>query len=210
MEKNFVSAEEFLQHRYTLPTPAPSLPLPDEPDIDLKTLEKPYSNITVDAINAVEAGNSSFYIPLTASDWLNKSQLIRVHHALVLYEISKVFGSVREHPLDEILADAIGQIAAFGDFRAERQKLFFGLDGDRCDGRLKNYCQTVAPEERPKVYRAVGKALDILEDEVNATRNYFDRFRLLACRSIEETLHKTPRTSRKKFAARKYFWGVVA
>ena len=55
-----------------------------------------------------------------------------------------------------------------------------------------------------------GEALDILEDEVNATHNYFDRFRLLACRSIEETLHKTPRTSRKKFAARKYFWGVVA
>lgn len=136
----------------------------------------PYSNIPAARLN------------LSEEEWLSKSHVIRLHHECAHYETLRIFGGMKNHPLDEILADAIGQIAAFGDFRAERQKIFFGLNGARCDGRLSFYCQKLAPEDRPKVYRAVGAALDILEDEINSARTHFERLRLLACRSIEEIL----------------------
>lgn len=61
------------------------------------------------------------------------------------------------------------QIAAFGNFDAERQRLLFGLKKceDICDGRLSFYCQKVNPNERPKIYRAIDKALDIVSKELN-------------------------------------------
>lgn len=75
---------------------------------------------------------------------------------------------MRNHALDEILADALGQIAAFGDFDADRQRLFFGLEKGRdiCTGRLSYYCQKVALKERPKVYAGVNEVLDEVAEEL--------------------------------------------
>ena len=73
---------------------------------------------------------------------------------------------MKNHALDEILADALGQIAAFGNFNAARQRLFFGLHGYKCDGRLQFYCQKVLEDERHLVYEAVDKALDIVEEKI--------------------------------------------
>ena len=74
------------------------------------------------------------------------------------------------HALDEIIADTIGQIAAFGNFSAHRQRLFFGLEsgGETCTGRLTFYCRKVIPWERKEVYKAVDRALDIIEAKVAA------------------------------------------
>ena len=76
---------------------------------------------------------------------------------------------MRNHALDEILADALGQIAAFGNFDADRQRLFFGLEkgNDTCTGRLAFYCQKVSPEERSKVYRAVDEVLENVSRELS-------------------------------------------
>ena len=115
----------------------------------------PYSNVAADKLN------------LTADDWLEKSQTIRLRHESAHYETLRLFGGMKSHALDEILADAVGQVAAFGNFSAKRQKIFFGLNGGECTGRLSFYVQKVLPADREKVYRAVGTVLDKIEGEIS-------------------------------------------
>ena len=108
----------------------------------------PYSNVSAEKLS------------LTDEDWLEKSHKLRLRHESAHYETLRLFGGMKNHALDEILADTLGQIAAFGNFSATRQKIFFGLDGNKCSGRLQFYCQKVLPDERPKIYATVNKFLD--------------------------------------------------
>lgn len=110
----------------------------------------PYSNVPAEKLS------------LTAEDWLEKSHALRLRHESAHYETLRLFGGMKNHALDEILADCLGQIAAFGNFDADRQRLFFGLEkgGDKCTGRLQFYCQRIFPTELPKIYAAVDKYLD--------------------------------------------------
>lgn len=110
----------------------------------------PYSNISAEKLS------------LTEEDWLKKSHAIRLRHESAHYETLRLFGGMKNHALDEILADCLGQIAAFGNFDADRQRLFFGLEkgGSKCTGRLQFYCQRIFPTEFPKIYAAVDKFLD--------------------------------------------------
>lgn len=105
---------------------------------------------------------------LAASVWLEKSHKLRLRHEAAHYETLRIFGGMKNHALDEIIADTLGQIAAFGNFSAERQRLFFGLRGDQCDGRLQFYCKKVMENERHLVYNAVDKFLPTLEEEINS------------------------------------------
>ena len=117
----------------------------------------PYSNIPAEAMG------------LSKREWLERSHRLRLRHECAHYETLRLFGGMKNHALDEILADGMGQIAAFGSFDADRQRTFFGLTrgGDTCTGRLSFYCQNVRPEERAEVYRAVDAALDDVADETN-------------------------------------------
>ena len=118
----------------------------------------PYSNIPAEALG------------LSTEEWLERSQRLRLRHECAHYETLRLLGGMRNHALDEILADAMGQIAAFGDFDADRQRLFFGLEKGRytCTGRLSYYCTKVALKERPKVYAGVNEVLDEVADELKA------------------------------------------
>ena len=113
----------------------------------------PYSNVPAEKLS------------LTAEEWLEKSHALRLRHESAHYETLRLFGGMKNHALDEIIADTLGQIAAFGNFDADRQRLFFGLEkgGAKCTGRLQFYCQKVSPPERPKIYAAVDKFLDELD-----------------------------------------------
>lgn len=116
----------------------------------------PYSNISAQSLG------------LSREDWLERSYLLRLAHECAHYETLRLFGEMRNHALDEILADALGQIAAFGEFDADRQRLFFGLEKGTgiCTGRLLFYVQKVMLEEREKVFRAVDRALDLVAGEL--------------------------------------------
>lgn len=118
----------------------------------------PYSNVAAEKIG------------LTEADWLKKSQRLRLRHECAHYETLRLLGGMQNHAQDEILADALGQLAAFGDFSAPRQRLFFGLRPGQgtCTGRLAFYCQKLPPAEQEKVYRKVDKALDIWENRIKA------------------------------------------
>ena len=117
----------------------------------------PYSNIPAETMGIDEA------------DWLTRSHRLRIRHECAHYETLRIFSDMQNHALDEIMADALGQIAAFGNFDANRQRVYFGLTKgkDTCTGRLSFYCQDVAEEERPKVYRAVDQVLDAVAEELD-------------------------------------------
>ena len=140
----------------------------------------PYSNIPAEALG------------LSPEDWLERSHRLRLRHECAHYETLRLLGGMRNHALDEILADAMGQIAAFGDFDADRQRLFFGLEKvkDTCTGRLSFYCQRVRLEERPKVYRYVDEALEIVSRElgelISIGKGEAEMLMFLAERSIAE------------------------
>ena len=117
----------------------------------------PYSNIPAEAMGLSEA------------DWLIRSHRLRLRHECAHYETLRIFNDMQNHALDEIMADALGQIAAFGNFDADRQRVYFGLKKgkDTCTGRLSFYCQDVAEEERAKVYCAVDQVLDAVAEELD-------------------------------------------
>ncbi|MBR1730583.1 MAG: hypothetical protein IJ728_13790 [Selenomonadaceae bacterium] len=137
----------------------------------------PYSNVSADKLN------------LTVDQWLEKSHILRLNHEIAHYETLRIFGGMKNHALDEILADAMGQLAAFDHFDIDRQKLFFGLENDHCNGRLTFYCQTVKSEERKIVYKAVNDVLPILADQINKDQTHFNLLCLLACNSILDILN---------------------
>ncbi len=140
----------------------------------------PYSNVSAEKLN------------LSKEDWLKKSHLLRLRHESAHYETLRIFGGMRNHALDEILADCLGQIAAFGDFNADRQRLFFGLHGNKCDGRLQFYCRNVILEERSKIYQAVDSILDYIAREVkklqNSSSSDFAIIKFIACQNIPSHL----------------------
>ena len=144
----------------------------------------PYSNIPADRLGLEE------------TDWLERSYRLRLAHECTHYETLRLFGDMRNHALDEIAADVFGQLAAFGDFSAARQRLFFGLEpgGDSCTGRLAFYCQNVVPEERPAVYHVVDAVLADVEQEVTSflsqNKQKYDILQQLLCVSIAERVLK--------------------
>ena len=109
-----------------------------------------------------------FRLGLDEEEWIERSCRLRLAHECAHYETLRLFGGMQNHALDEIVADAMGQLAAFGNFSAARQRLFFGLEQGtgRCTGRLSFYCRNVLPWERTEVYRAVDATLGILEGRI--------------------------------------------
>lgn len=119
--------------------------------------QAPYSNVPAQLLGLEE------------EDWLKRSFRLRLAHECAHYETLRLFGNMQNHALDEIVADALGQIAAFGNFSAERQRLFFGLEKGtgRCNGRLSFYCRDLLPWDRSIIYRSVDAALDLLEEQID-------------------------------------------
>ena len=145
----------------------------------------PYSNIPSEKLG------------ITREDWLERSHRLRFAHECAHYETLRILGGMRNHALDEILADTMGQISAFGNFDADRQRIFFGLEKgkDTCTGRLSFYCRKVALEERPKVYLAVNDVLDEVAAEIGemleGKKTEWEILEALAVKSIAERMsHK--------------------
>lgn len=75
-------------------------------------------------------------------EWRETSLIIRREHECTHYFTLRVLGTMRNHALDEIIADTMGIIAANGKFRADWFLRFFGLENFpvyRPGARLENY-----------------------------------------------------------------------
>ena len=90
----------------------------------------PYSNVM-----AGEVG-------LSDTEWRRQSTIIRLEHECTHYFTLRVFGSMRNNLLDELIADYMGITAAAGRYRSEWFLRFMGLESFpsyREGGRLQNY-----------------------------------------------------------------------
>jgi hypothetical protein len=79
---------------------------------------------------------------LSNAEWLGQSLAIRREHELTHYFTYRVFGSMRTHVVDELVADFVGLVRGFGGYRAELALRFLGLEAFpayRAGGRLEHY-----------------------------------------------------------------------
>jgi hypothetical protein len=90
----------------------------------------PYSNVSASEIGLPE------------QEWRRTSATIRLEHECTHYFTLRVFGSMHNNLLDELIADYAGITAAAGRFRADWFLRFMGLKSFptyREGGRLQNY-----------------------------------------------------------------------
>lgn len=92
--------------------------------------EGPYSAVVAHAV------------ALSPEKWQEISLMIRREHECTHYFTRRLFGSMKNRLLDELLADFMGITRAIGRFRADWFLLFMGLEdypNYREGGRLQNY-----------------------------------------------------------------------
>lgn len=109
------------------------------------------------------------FVPAAAAgfpedEWRRRSLVIRREHECTHYLTSRVLGSMKNNLHDEVIADFVGLMHAFGAYAEPLALRFFGLEGYpeyRQGGRLENYCgEPRLPEPaiavlRRLVFRAV-------------------------------------------------------
>lgn len=81
-------------------------------------------------------------IGLTASEWRKLSLTIRLEHECTHYFTRRLFNSMQNNLLDELIADYRGIVAVTGTYKADWFLRFMGLESFpnyRQDGRLQNY-----------------------------------------------------------------------
>lgn len=85
-------------------------------------------------------------VGLEEEEWLDKSFVIRRDHELAHFVQRKLFPENKDALRDEIKADMVGLISAFGEYKPDFAKLFLGTEGDsyREGGRLQNYVNETA------------------------------------------------------------------
>jgi len=78
---------------------------------------------------------------LSEDEWHETSLAIRMHHECTHYFTWRLFSSMRNRALDEILADYMGMVGAIGEFRVDWACHFFGVHGfpHHQVGRLRRY-----------------------------------------------------------------------
>jgi hypothetical protein len=79
---------------------------------------------------------------MTDEAWRQHSLTIRREHECAHYLTYRLFGSMRNHLLDELIADYYGIVGAIGHYRADWFLRFMGLEAFpeyRPGGRLENY-----------------------------------------------------------------------
>lgn len=93
----------------------------------------PYSHVPAAAVGETE------------EEWLEHSDAIRRYHELTHVICRRLCPGDVAPIRDELVADAVGLIAAYGRFDPETEKLFLGIrDGRYVGGRLGNYTDTPA------------------------------------------------------------------
>ncbi|MEO8197982.1 MAG: ATP-binding protein [Thermoanaerobaculia bacterium] len=114
----------------------------------------PYS-----AVPAAEVG-------LDPATWRDRSLALRLAHECFHCLTLRRHGLLRSHLLDELLADYVGSIAAFGSYDARRALRFLGLNVDApslSGGRWEIYRGALPEAAIPVLARLVERAAEALE-----------------------------------------------
>lgn len=104
----------------------------------------------------------------TENEWLDHSDTIRRFHELTHVICRRQYPGDVAPIRDELVADAVGLIAAYGRFDSETEQLFLGIrDGRYTGGRLGNYTDT--PETLTgAVCAALRRIKTVVEDKLGA------------------------------------------
>ena len=99
-------------------------------------------------------------IGMSREEWLEKSVTIRKFHELTHFICRKLWIEKKEALRDEIYADCIGLIAAFGEYRTDLAKLFLGIESEtyRKGGRLEHYIEGAPPEAQQRAADLIREA----------------------------------------------------
>ena len=112
---------------------------------------------------------------LDPETWLSKSLTIRKYHELTHFVCRGLYPEKIDVLRDEVLADLIGLVAAFGSYDAELARRFLGLENGafHAGGRLSHY---VTEEELPAAAARVDALIEgfAQELETQQTQNVFD------------------------------------
>ena len=122
---------------------------------------------------------------LTDTEWRHLSLTIRLEHECTHYFTRRVFNSMRNNLLDELIADYQGIVAATGSYRADWFLRFLGLESFphyREGGRMQNYRAKLSDGAFTILQKLVKSAAENLEkcDRTYAQfRTTEDRTRML-------------------------------
>ena len=107
---------------------------------------------------------------LPAEEWKEKSVTIRKYHELTHFICRALYPDDVDAVRDEVIADLIGLVAAFGDYDVHLAETFLGIEGERFreGGRLSYY--TDAEHLNETVSRASG-LIRTYEEKVSKETN---------------------------------------
>lgn len=77
---------------------------------------------TYSSVSAEDLG-----LGISNAEWLDKSMIIRLEHEFTHYALKRFFNVMRNHLWDEVIADFIGTVKAFNDFRGAWLITFLGI-----------------------------------------------------------------------------------
>jgi hypothetical protein len=122
---------------------------------------------------------------LGEDEWREISLAIRRDHECAHYFTRRLFGSMRNHAHDELMADWAGLVAATGSFRADWFLRFLGLEDPSCyrpGGRLDLYRgdPPLSDEAFRLLHDVIRSAALNLESSDAPTATLEDRARMLA------------------------------
>lgn len=100
-----------------------------------------------DSIILLSAGEYSALpaeaVGLAPKEWLDRSRIIREYHELTHFICRQRYPNNIDAVRDEVIADMVGMIAAFGAYDPELARRFLGTEGGsyRAGGRLSHYTE---------------------------------------------------------------------
>ncbi|MEO5819322.1 MAG: hypothetical protein ABIT71_02355 [Vicinamibacteraceae bacterium] len=96
------------------------------------------------------SGVAGSEVRVTETEWLERSLIVRAEHESTHDLTWRLFGIVRSHATDEIVADFVGLVRAFGVYPDGIARVLLGVDrlpAFRPGGRLANYRGTPALDD---------------------------------------------------------------
>lgn len=146
-----------------------------------------------DRIILLSSGWYSGIVPeimgLSKDEWMEKSITVRMYHEITHFVCRSRHPENIDGIRDEVFADMIGMVAAFGHYDADRAKMFLGIDGNKIseDARIRYYLKDqdvfaagreasfwISWLENRRVEQTEEKIVDIIV-------NVFDEMRGIAC-----------------------------
>lgn len=147
------------------------------PNDKYRSCQKEYQDCFMILSAGEYSGVTAEKMGFSTKDWRRLSLIIRQEHEATHYFTKRVLGFMRNHIIDELIADFMGIVMARGEYDPTWQLIFLGLEDYpryRKGARLENYVQAAGFSEdeflflQEQVIRAVEKLDDFYRKHSSA------------------------------------------